>query len=171
MSENLIEQAWIIKYYCICKATVTYKWCFLFNEGINQLINVFRNWRIESTSSSKGGLKKKLIGLQKKGKNLTSNTRLDINACPFFTVLVFNAINQVSEEVQEHKFQFRPRTRNRRSKRYLWLSHHIQFPEEAIRKWIKELTTSSCQWEDFILTHNLFIPWCRRVYHREPGRS
>ena len=47
---------WLYKpEYIVWKAAVTYKWCVLFNEGFNQLINVFRNGWIEG--SSKGNLR------------------------------------------------------------------------------------------------------------------
>ena len=52
----------------ICQ-TVTYKRYFLFNEGFNQLIDIFRNWGIED--GAKGNLRFFLVETQKKGKNPT----------------------------------------------------------------------------------------------------
>ena len=118
----------------------TYKWCFLFNEGFNQLINVFRNWGIEV--SAEGNLKRDSFNWVAEEKKKTLQ-RIPI---VFHAVLAFpretsryqrlflvphfgfQSRNQEVEEVQEHEYpsacrktivSLRPRTQIRKRRKYL----------------------------------------------------
>ena len=119
---------------------VTYKRCFLFNEGFNQLIDIFRNWGIEERA--KGNLRRKFTWLKCKRKEgnlrriqilfhavlvfpleMSRNLRL-----PLLRPSGFQYRNQAAEEVQEHEVpsacrrttvSLRPRTQFRKRKSYL----------------------------------------------------
>ena len=100
----------------MCKADVTYKWSFLFNEGFNQLVNIFRNWGIKDRA--KGNLRRNLFRWHAKERKESykeyrsfsmlclhfPEKRFDINACPFFGVLSFNAITRRQKRPKNMNF-------------------------------------------------------------------
>ena len=139
-------------YQLLCKATVTYKWRFLFNEGLNQLINVFRNWGIENRA--KGNLKRLLSSwhAKEKEKSYKENRSLsmlylhfpeksfDISACPFFSVLGFNAVTRRQKRSKNMNFFVHvgePQLHCVQGSRFIGVRGNydcrVAFPEEAIQ--------------------------------------
>ena len=123
------------------KAVVTsYERCFLFNEGFNQLINVFRNCGIED--SAKGNLRRILLfswHAKEKERIYLQRIPIAFHAVPAFPRETlryqrlpllrcsgFQCHNQGGEEVQEHELpsacrrttvSLHPRTQIHRRKR------------------------------------------------------
>ena len=144
------------------KATATYKWCFLFNENFNQLINVFRNCGIED--SAKGNLRRILFSWNaeeekdsyKKYRSFPmlylhfSEKRFDINACPFFAVLGFNSVTRRQKRWSKN-MNFLPHIREPlfhcvQGCRFICVrgsyDRRVTFPEDAIQDLIKRVRLS-----------------------------